>query len=165
MWLKIRKMFRSIFSNDRKYRINYIISNISIIKNEDLMSINIKAINNRDGNMITFYNLEKTFEIFKRYIDEQNEECLSLDYACYDTNKITPLITMFYNNGKMRSDYRDVLLNTIKIYDVLIDLDKYYKENKPDLNTDYNCNLFRLYIITMEDIIEKLYTSISKKEY
>ena len=158
-YAKMNKMF----SSDRDFRFDFIIKNINSLTPEQLIQIKINTIYNRNRSPLSFYILKDTFKEFKTIIDEESTKSIDINYSCtvdkVDTNA---LISMLYVDGFLSSNYTKVIKDTLELYNTTL---KYVDEIKDDkdisLHTQYNCNLFRLYIITMEDIIEKLYISLS----
>lgn len=160
-WLTDR--FRKYLSSDRDYRIDYINKNINKISSDILLSIEINAFLNKEHRVLNFYNLLDTFEQFYKTLDEEYDSTMPIEYGCtISKNKVVTIQSMLYRDGYLSKDYRELLLKVINRYNRSLKLVNDMKENREiTVSMDYNCNLFRLYIINMEQIIDRLFNALS----
>lgn len=161
-WIYSR--INKLLSSDRDYRFDYIIKNIDKLTNEKLLKIKINAIMNRKHIILSFYILKDTFTVFNRVMDEEDKTSIDIEYSCFtsDTKQVS-LMSMLYSDGYLNANYKKTLKDTLILYNTTLKIMNSIQDDKTiSLQTDYNCNLFRLYIISMEDVIEKLYNSLSQ---
>lgn len=160
-WL-LRK-FRKYLSSDRDYRLNYISRNIHSLSSNVLLSMEINTFLNKEQKALNFYNLLNTFEMFYKTLDEDYNTTMYIEYGCtISETKLTSIQSMLYRDGYLSKDYRELILKVLLTYDKTLKLVNDIKERKDNsVSMDYNCNLFRLYIINMERIIDRLYSTLS----
>lgn len=164
MWKWFLKKIRSMLSSSPDYKLDFTIDNINKINTKILMNTKITVIMNNKQAPINIYDLNKTLKEFERVLDEEVDYSMPIEYGCIlSQTSSCSLSSLLYDNGYLPDNHLNTLKtllvtfkNTHKLYnDVLSN-----EDIKPSMV--YNCNLFRLYIIIMEDIINKLFISISK---
>ena len=164
MWNWILKKVRSVLSSNPDYKLDFVIDNIDKATINILMDIRINVVMNNIQAPINIYNITNTLIEIQRVLDEEVDYSMPIEYGCIVSKTSTcSLISLLYIKGYLDDNYLNTLKTLLLTYKKTYSLYSDVLENK-DINPNmiYNCNIFRLYIIIMEDIINKLFISISK---
>lgn len=160
-WLNIIEKY--LFKKDKKYMIKHIINNSNKITIDILYKIQIDKIVDNTNKLIDINQLSKKLIKIKKIIDETNNY-IPLEHSIYpvesDTYKLIDLVSI--KNKVIPSDYQTILIDTINIYNSVITLFNEKEMIKDDLDYEHNSKIIDLYIITMDNIIHKLFDAINK---
>lgn len=160
-WLD--KIEKYLFKKDKKYMIKYINDNRDLITIDILYKIQIDMIVDNSNKPINIETLSSKISRVKRIIDETTNY-IPLEHSIYpvqsNTYKLIDLLTNKNNN--IYSDYKSLLIDTINLYNVMVDIFKEKEIMLDDLDYEHNSKIIDLYIITMDSIIHKLFNAISE---
>lgn len=160
----IKRILRFLFGKDKDYRLDYIIDNIKSITIDDLFNISIYIpMNNRN----VPYDIIKLIENLKelsRVLDEEVDESLPNEKAVMvSPDKTISIYKLLLVDGSVIPyNYHDLIKQLLIEYKKCKKIDS--NADKSSLDTRHNSNLFNLYIITLEDIVNKLYWNVSNRE-
>ena len=161
----IKRILSILFGKDKFYRLDYVIDNYTNITLETICNLSIDTVmDNRNVSMDIFKMLENLKEI-NRIIDEEVGVVIPNSMACIRANKnITYLYSMLLIDNKTTiiANFNSIIKELLLEYKKGIEITEQMR--KDDLSAIHNSKVFNLYIITMEDIVNKLYWSISKRE-
>lgn len=152
-----------LFGKDLYYRVNYITNNKNKIDINKIHDLRVpKTLVVKNNSLMTISIILKNLKEIKIKLDEDSYNPISLQLSCNTyTNETIGLIDMIVHNNIVYPNYRDELIECITLYrDIRLLVDGYGKKDLTDMDLAFNCNLFNLYIITMESIIDNIYNSI-----
>lgn len=160
-WLD--KIENYLFKKDKKYMIKYINSNSNMITVDVLYQIQMDRIVDNTNKVINIEQVAKKLFKIKKIIDETNTY-IPLEYSIYPVQSDTyKLIDFVSNKNKIiPSDYQTIIVDTINIYNTILTIFKEKEIIEDDLDYEHNSKIIDLYIINMDDIIQKLFNAINK---
>lgn len=156
-WLYRLKL--KIFYNDVDFRLDYIVDNIDKVTLTTLNTVVINKIYYSMGDSKCKDITEKILYI-RRVVDEEIDKTLSYNYMLRNDSSEIYLLSLFTTGSYTSHDFRELLRKLLIEYSetkrIVSD------SNRSDITIDHNCKIFESHIITMEDIVNKVFISISK---
>lgn len=154
---------KKLFKNDKNFRSRYVIDNIDRVTIKDILEVDIPLLNQyRSYNRLKLDRLLTQVSELRRLLDENTYNPVSINYTVVidDVRKIKLIDLIDNGDGSIPNNFRymirDYIIEVEACRDLLKDMDI-----KNDIDVRFNWNVLNTYIITMEDIVNSLYTRLA----
>lgn len=163
MWKRLVRTISSLlFGSEFDYRVNYVLDNIDRLDINQTTKIPVYSVKKYKtyARLSLKSTLAMSIEVYDK-LDTDTYKPLDMSYALIvDSNSTNKLIDFIDNgDGLISNNFRDELKEFISIIKktstIMNDIDR-----ADDIDLQFNYNILRTYIITMESIVNSLYTTL-----